>query len=426
MSRPLAVVVLAAGLGTRTKVSVPKVLLPLCGRTLLATVLDTVAELRADRTVVVLHHGKERIEETLADRDGLAIVDQGEPRGTGHAVQVAMEALADFDGDVMIVYGDVPLMTADTLQALRDARGSAGASVLTAYPDDPTGLGRILRGSEGEMLGIREERDCSDAERTIDEINAGFYCYDAAGLRPLLAGLSDDNAQGELYLTDTVFALLDDGQAVVTVAADDPEDVTGINDLRQLSLATQIMRERILLEHLGNGVIIDDPASTYIDHGVTIGRDTRVLPCTVIHSGVVIGEHCEVGPFSHLRVGTKLENRAEVGNFVETKKAHIGEGTKAKHLTYLGDAVLGSDANIGCGTITANYDGKHKHQTTIGDGAFVGSGTVLVAPMTMGPGSSTGAGAIVTRGTSIGEGETYVGVPAKPLRARAATDGGDK
>ncbi|MCA8942949.1 MAG: bifunctional N-acetylglucosamine-1-phosphate uridyltransferase/glucosamine-1-phosphate acetyltransferase [Planctomycetes bacterium] len=425
MPRPLAVIVLAAGLGTRTKVSIPKVLLPLCGRTLLGTVLDTVADLTPDRTVVVLHHGKDEIERTLADRSGLTIVDQGEPRGTGHAVQVAMHALEGFEGDVMVVYGDVPLITVDTLVELRASRGDHGVSVLTALPDDPTGLGRILRDADDEFVGIREERDCSDDELAIPEINAGIYCYDAAVLRPLLEGLSDDNAQRELYLTDTIQALLEDGRTAIAVEVADAEEVSGINDLRQLAIATDLMRERILLQHLANGVCIEDPATTFIDHGVEIGRDTRILPCTVIRSGVVIGENCEIGPFSHLRVGTVLEERAEIGNFVETKKTRIGVGTKAKHLTYLGDAEIGAGANIGCGTITANYDGKNKFRTVIGDGAFVGSGTVLVAPSTMGARSMTGAGAIVTRETKIEADEVWVGVPAKRLRERtSARDGG--
>lgn len=425
MSRPLAVIVLAAGLGTRTKVSVPKVLLPLCGRTMLTTVLDAVGALEPTRTVVVLHHGKDQVEAAIADRQGLTLVDQGTPRGTGHAVQVAVDAIPDFEGDVLVVYGDVPLMTTETLAELRAARpAGGGASVLTAFPEDPTGLGRILRDESANLLGVREERDCSPEEAEIDEINAGFYCFDAATLRPLIAELSDDNAQGELYLTDTVEMLIAKGETVTAVVAEDPDDVLGVNDLRQLALATEIMRERILLEHLANGVRIEDPGTTFIDHGVRIGRDTRILPCTVIRSGVVIGEDCEIGPFSHLRVGTDLADRAEIGNFVETKKARIGAGTKAKHLTYLGDVTIGTKSNIGCGTITANYDGKNKFETVIGDGAFVGSGTVLVAPARLGDRSMTGAGAIVTRNTELGADDVWVGVPAKRLGSRADSGSG--
>jgi bifunctional UDP-N-acetylglucosamine pyrophosphorylase/glucosamine-1-phosphate N-acetyltransferase len=421
MTRPLAVVVLAAGLGKRTKVSVPKVLLPLCGRTLLDTVLDVVAELKPDRTVVVLHHHKEKVDKAIAGRAHLLTVDQGEPRGTGHAVQVAMESLVEFAGDVMVVYGDCPLITAPTLRLLRDARQGAGASVLTATPDDPTGLGRILRDVSGNIVGIREERDCSEEEKDIGEINAGFYCFDSAHLARALVGLSDDNAQGELYLTDTIAQLVE-GPGVMTHTVIDDDEILGVNSLRDLAAAREVMQERILLGHLANGVLIEDPATTYIEHGVEIGKDTKILPCTVIRSGCVIGEGCEVGPFAHLRVSARLDDGAEIGNFVEMKKSAIGRGSKAKHLTYLGDATIGAGVNIGCGTITANYDGKHKHQTHIADGAFIGSGTVLVAPAMVGKNAVTGAGAIVVRG-EVPAGEVWVGVPAKPLRKEPRKEG---
>lgn len=425
MSRPLAVVVLAAGLGKRTKVSVPKVLLPLCGRTLLDTVLDVVAELSPDRTVVVLHHNKAVVEKAIAHRPGLTVVDQGQPRGTGHAVQVAMESLLEFEGDVIVAYGDCPLITAPTLAALRAARGDSGASLLTAVPDDPSGLGRILRDVAGNIVGIREERDCSPDELDIDEVNAGFYSFDSRQLAGALVGLSDDNAQGELYLTDTVATLVE-GAGVTTHTVDDAEEILGVNSLRDLAVARDVMQERILLSHLANGVIIEDPASTYIEHGVQIGHDSRILPCTVIRAGCVVGVGCEVGPFAHLRNGTRLEDGAEIGNFVEVKKSTIGRGTKAKHLSYIGDATVGAHANIGCGTITANYDGKHKHHTKIEDGAFIGSGTVLVAPATVGKNASTGAGAIVTRGSEVAPGEVWVGVPARPMRRKAAKRAGEE
>ena len=418
MPAPLAVIVLAAGLGKRTKVSIPKVLLPLCGRTLLGTVLDTVAELAPARTVVVVHHQKEKVEKSLAGRDGLTLVDQGQPKGTGHAVQVAWEQLRGFQGDVLIVYGDCPLVTADTLRQLREVRGGAAAALLTALVDDPRGLGRIVRDAGGRLLGIREERDCNAEELGIDEINAGFYCFTADRLGPALAGLRSDNAQKEYYLTDAIGALLQQGQGVVTHTVDDAEEVLGINSLRELATARAVMQERIQLQHLAEGVLIEDPVTTYIEWGVRIGRDTRILPCTVLRAGVVIGEGCEVGPFAHLRDRTRLEDGAEIGNFVEVKKSTVGAGTKAKHLTYLGDAHIGKKANIGAGTITANYDGKHKHETRIEDGAFIGSGTVLVAPCTVGANAMTGAGAIVKRASVVPAGEIWVGVPARPITKR--------
>ena len=430
MSRPLAVICLAAGLGKRTKVSLPKVLLPLCGRTLLASALAAVAPLQPQRTVVVLSHQKDKVQKAVQEACGgmfarLDFVDQGAPRGTGHAVQAAMQALADFHGDVLITYGDCPLITTATLRDLRELRGSAPASVLTAVADDPEGLGRILRDDDGRFVGIREHKDCSEEELAIDEINAGFYCFDSDALRPALANLKPNNKQGELYLTDAVEALAKKRE-VPTLEAEDADEVAGVNTLADLSVARARMQERILLEHLDNGVIVVDPITTWIDHGVQIGADTRILPATVIGTGCVIGRNCEVGPFAHLRAGTVLEDGAEIGNFVEAKKTHVGAGAKAKHLTYLGDATVGARTNIGAGTITANYDGVHKHATKIGAGAFIGSGSVLVAPTEIGDEALTGAGAIVTRGTVIAPREVWVGVPARRLKAREAPPAKEK
>ncbi|HEX6813681.1 MAG TPA: NTP transferase domain-containing protein [Planctomycetota bacterium] len=422
MSRPLAVICLAAGLGKRTKVSTPKVLLPLCGRTLAATALAAVAPLQPVRTVVVLHHQKAAVQESLEKAlagqfASLQFVDQGTPKGTGHAVQVAMQALADFTGDVLVIQGDCPLVTTETLQELRELRTKSGAAcaLLTASLDDPSGLGRIVRDQGGRFAGIREHRDCSAEELAIREVNAGCYCFDGALLRPALAGLKTDNAQHEYYLTDAVLALVAKG---VSVLETDATEIQGVNSLAELAQARGIMQERILEQHLGNGVLIVDPATTWIDHGVQIGADTKILPCTVISTGCVIGRHCEVGPFTHLRAGTVLEDGAEIGNFVEAKKSRLGAGAKAKHLTYLGDATIGAKSNIGAGTITANYDGVHKHSTRIGERCFIGSGTVIVAPSELGDHSMTGAGAVVVRGSVVGVSEVWVGVPARKLKMR--------
>lgn len=424
MSRPLAVICLAAGLGKRTKVSVPKVLLPICGRPLAVAALAAVRPLAPARVLVVVHHGAEKVEKELrahAPTIGeVEFVAQGEPRGTGHAVAVAMRALGEFVGDVLVTYGDVPLIEAATLQALQEQRGTAACAMLTALVDDPTGLGRVLRDQQGNVVGIREQRDCSAEEAELDEINAGFYCFDAARLRPALARLQPNNAQGEYYLTDVVADFVAAGQPVETLELADSREILGVNTLADLAIARAALQERILLEHLERGVIIVDPAATWIDCDVEIGADTRILPGTVIGTGCRIGANCEVGPFAHLRAGTVLEDGAEVGNFVEAKKSRLGRGAKAKHLTYLGDATIGAKSNIGAGTITANYDGVHKHQTTIGDGCFVGSGTVLVAPTTLANGAMTGAGAITKRGSALGENEIWVGVPARFLKRREA------
>lgn len=423
MSRPLAVICLAAGMGKRTKVSMPKVLLPLCGRTLAESALVAAAELEPAHTVVVLHNQKEKVQASLEGAlggrfDQLTFVDQGAPKGTGHAVQVGMQPLQDFDGDVLVIYGDCPLMTAETLADLRSLRGEAACSALTAYPDDPTGLGRILRGADGAFVGIREQKDCSPDEEAIDEVNCGFYCFDAAKLRPALARLEPNNAQGEYYLTDVIADFVSGGEVLPTMEAADLAEVQGVNSLADLAVVQSLMQDRILLEHLDNGVMILDPAATWIDADVTIGSDTKIFPGTVIGAGCSIGAGCEVGPFAHLRGGTVLEDGAALGNFVEAKNARVGAGAKAKHLTYLGDAEVGAGANIGCGTITANYDGVHKHQTRIGAGAFIGSGTVLCAPAEVGEGAMTAAGAIVKPGTEIRAQELWLGVPARYLRQR--------
>jgi bifunctional UDP-N-acetylglucosamine pyrophosphorylase/glucosamine-1-phosphate N-acetyltransferase len=417
------VICLAAGLGKRTKVSVPKVLLPLCGRSLAASVLGAVETLQPTRTVVVLHHQRERVQQAIgvelaAVTTAIDFVDQGEPKGTGHAVQVAMQALEGFTGDVLVVYGDCPLIRGETLQELRELRGDAPCSVLTAYPDDPHGLGRILRDDEGRFTGIREQQDCSPEEDAIDEINAGFYCFDSEALRPALLRLEPNNAQGEYYLTDVVADFARQGHGVPTLEIDEASEIQGVNSLADLAIAQAIMQDRILLRHLGNGVLIVDPAATWIDHDVEIGADTTVLPGTVIGKGCRIGRGCEVGPFTHLRAGTVLDDGAQVGNFVEAKKTHMGAGAKAKHLTYLGDATVGAGANIGCGTITANYDGVNKHHSRIGERAFIGSGTVLIAPSEVGDDAMTAAGSIVRPGTKIGPRELWLGVPARFARQR--------
>ncbi|MSR38711.1 MAG: bifunctional N-acetylglucosamine-1-phosphate uridyltransferase/glucosamine-1-phosphate acetyltransferase [Planctomycetes bacterium] len=418
MPRSLAVVCLAAGLGKRTKVSIPKVLLPLCGRTLAGSALDVTDALLPDRTIVLVHHQADKVQRALANRTSVTFVDQGKPMGTGHAVKAAMHALGDFDGDVLVIYGDCPLMTTATLSALRLARGTAPCAMLTAYPSDTDGLGRILRDEAGRLLGIREAKDCSKDQLLIDEINAGFYCFDARALGPALQTLKPNNAQGEYYLTDVIAQFVAEGRDVATIEAEAGDEILGVNSLADLAVARLVMQERILMEHLHNGVIITDPSTTFIDHGVKIGADTRILPCTVISVGCTIGKHCEVGPFAHLRAGTVLEDGAEIGNFVEAKKTLVGAGSKAKHLTYLGDTVIGKNANIGAGTITANYDGVNKHETRIGDRVFIGSGTVIVAPSQLGADSMTGAGAVVKPNTLIGEREVWVGVPARLKKTR--------
>jgi len=401
----------------------PKVLQQLCGRPMLGYVLDQARALDPARIVVVVGHGGEAVREWVErdePDDRVVFVTQAEQKGTGHAVQVCTDEIAKSAGAVVVLYGDMPLLSGASLERLCAARGAAPAAAITTIAEKPRGFGRILRDGAA-FRGVVEEKDASEEQRAIREVNVGVYCFDRATLLDALPRLSNENAQGEYYLTDVLGMVVAGGGVVQTVTLDDPREAIGINTLEHLSEARAGIQERILLDHMAAGVAIEDPATTYIDWGVTIGAGTRILPCTVVRAGVRIGEHCEVGPFTHLRVGTVLEDHAEVGNFTEAKKSTIGSHTKAKHLTYLGDVVIGSETNIGAGTIVANYDGTHKHRTTVGDRAFIGSGSILIAPTHVGNDATTGAGAVVKRDTNIADGEVWVGVPARPLAKKSST-----
>ena len=420
MPEPETVVILAAGQGTRMKLGSPKVMAPLCGRPMIAWVVDQALALDPKRVIVVVGHGGDEVRDAVTGIDPrVTCVVQGEQLGTGHAVQMCLPELGDEPGTVVLLYGDMPLLTAESLTRLCEAQAATGGgmAMLTSEPEDPRGFGRILRNAQG-VEAIVEEKDATDEQRAIREVNLGVYAFHGPDLVRLLPKLSNDNAQGEYYVTDLVGMLVEESAKVDAVVLDDEVEAIGVNTIAHLSEARTELQARILGEHMANGVLIEDPATTYIDHGVCIGAGTRVLPCTVIRTGVVIGSGCEVGPFSHLRVETVLEDGAEVGNFTEAKKSRLGAGSKAKHLAYLGDAEIGQGANIGAGTIFANYDGEAKHACTVGDGSFVGSGSILVAPVTVGAGATTGAGAVVTRGAKVPAGEVWVGVPARPIGER--------
>jgi bifunctional UDP-N-acetylglucosamine pyrophosphorylase/glucosamine-1-phosphate N-acetyltransferase len=413
------VVILAAGAGTRFRSSRPKVCQTLCGRPMIGWVLEQARALAPERIVVVLGHGADEVRAAVTAEgadERVRFVLQAERKGTGHAVQQALGELGARD-PVVILYGDMPLLRAESVAELCRAFAGASAAMLTASVEKPCGFGRILR-RNGEFAGIVEEKDASAEERAIREVNLGVYAFARADLERCLPLLSNENAQGEYYLTDVPAQIVAGGRAVRTLELADEREAIGVNTIEHLSEARRELQWRILAAHMANGVAIADPATTYVDHGVEIGSGARILPCTVIRAGVRIGEGCEVGPFTHLRAGTVLEPHAEIGNFTEAKNARVGEHTKAKHLTYLGDVTIGRDANIGAGTIVANYDGKAKHQTRIGDRAFIGSGSVLIAPCQVGDGALTGGGAVVTRNSDVPPGEAWVGVPARPLARR--------
>jgi bifunctional UDP-N-acetylglucosamine pyrophosphorylase/glucosamine-1-phosphate N-acetyltransferase len=425
-STPLTVVVLAAGLGKRMKSERPKVLAPLCGRPMVSWVLDAARALAPKRILLVVGHGRELVAEALAaqgQQKGVKLVEQQPQLGTGHALQVCLPALGRNPGRVLVLYGDMPLLSAATLAGLVELQQRAapgGAALLTAVPDQARGFGRVVRSREGHVERIVEERDCSPAQKELEEVNTGVYVFDGPALVDALPRLTNDNAQKEYYLTDVVALLAASGLPVVAHETEELDEIIGVNNLVHLSEARWALQQRILEQHLLEGVAIEDPASTTIDHGVSIGAGTRILPFTVIRGGVKIGAHCEVGPFTQLRAGTVLEDGAEVGNFTECKNARVGKHTKAKHLAYLGDVTLGERANVGAGTIFANYDGRQKHHSRVGDGAFLGSGTVVVAPNTIGARATTGAGAVVTRESGVGQGEVWVGVPARRLERKKA------
>jgi bifunctional UDP-N-acetylglucosamine pyrophosphorylase/glucosamine-1-phosphate N-acetyltransferase len=414
------VVVLAAGQGTRMRSSGPKVLHPLCGRAMLGWVLEGARALEPERILIVVGSGADDVQRWVATSEPdsrVRFVLQSEQLGTGHALQACSAELRAASGPVIVLYGDMPCLTRETLLALCAARGTGSAALLTAEVHRPRGFGRVLR-RDGALVGIVEEKDASPQERAIREVNVGVYCFERDALCALLPRLTNRNAQEEYYLTEVVSLLLAEGRGVATVAVEDEGEAIGVNDLGHLAEARARIQARILEGLLARGVHVEDPATTFVDHGVLIEPGARILPCSVIRSGVRIGAGCEVGPFAHLRAGTVLEPGAEIGNFTECKNALVGEHTKAKHLSYLGDVTIGAHANIGAGTIVANYDGQRKHPTVIGDRAFVGSGSVLIAPCRVGEGALTGGGAVVTRNSDVPPGATWVGVPARPLSER--------
>jgi bifunctional UDP-N-acetylglucosamine pyrophosphorylase / glucosamine-1-phosphate N-acetyltransferase len=431
VSGQVAAVVLAAGKGTRFRSDLAKVLHRAAGRTLVGHVLEALRPLDVAQVIVVVGHQADdvQVEVEASGIDSVTTVLQAEQRGTGHAVQQAVPAFADGIEQVLVLPGDTPLLTASTLQRLLEAGEGGVAAMLTAELEDPAGYGRVLRREGGSVAGIVEHRDASADERAVREINAGMYLVDRPLLEAGLAGLEDDNDQGELYLTDIVGFLTGDGHEVAAVVVDE-EEVAGVNDRRQLADAAAVLHRRHL-DHLMAevGVTVVDPVSTHVDVDVEVGRDTVLLPGTLLEAGTRIGERvtvgpnthltgcevgddatvhstrgehaiigaqAEVGPFTHLRPGTRLGARTKAGAFVQTKNATVGEGSKLPHLAYVGDATVGERVNLACGVVTVNYDGRTKSHTTVEDGAFVGCDTMLVAPVTIGAGAYVAAGSTIT------------------------------
>ncbi|MEO5629961.1 MAG: bifunctional UDP-N-acetylglucosamine diphosphorylase/glucosamine-1-phosphate N-acetyltransferase GlmU [Thermomonas sp.] len=434
MSAPLQVVILAAGEGKRMKSALPKVLQAIAGRPMLAHVIDAARALQPAGIHVVHGHGGEQVRAAFADQPDLHWAEQSRQLGTGHAVQQAMPGVPD-DARVLVLYGDVPLITAASLRTLLDEPGRL--SVLAAELPDPSGYGRIVRDPEGRVAAVVEQKDASAEQRRIRLVNTGVIAADATALKRWLSGLSNQNTQGEYYLTDVFAAAADEYSAAEIVIVEDPIETEGANDswqLAQLERAFQLRQVRALCDA---GARVADPARIDIRGAVAVGRDVEIDVDVVFEGRVELGDgvrigpfcrikdaslaggtlvraHCDIegarcegavviGPFARLRPGTVLADGAHIGNFVETKNAHVGVGSKANHLTYLGDAVVGAGVNIGAGTITCNYDGVNKSTTTIGDGVFIGSNSSLVAPVTIDEGATIAAGSVITKTAPAGK-----------------------
>lgn len=423
-------VILAAGKGTRMKSRLPKVLHHVCGKPMLSHVIGAAKEAGVNRNIVVIGHESELVREKI--QQGIEWAEQKEQLGTGHAVMQVEPLLADFEGAVLILCGDTPLIQTDTVKGLIAEHQAAGnaVSLLTAVLEDPSGYGRIIRTGTGEISAIVEHKDASVDELKIKEINTGFYCFDSLKLFAALKKIKPVNAQGEYYLTDVLAVLKSEGEKVGGMTVTEPNEIMGINNRVQLAQAEKIMRGLILESFMERGVTIIDPASTYIDKGAIIEQDTIIYPGTIIEGKCRIGKNCvigpysrlkdvvfgrrinvqnsivlesivgddvNIGPFAYIRPGTVLHDKVKIGDFVEVKKSIIEKGSKVPHLSYIGDAEIGENVNIGAGTITCNYDGVKKSTTEIQNGAFIGSNTNLVAPVIVGENAVVGAGSTVTR-----------------------------
>ena len=422
-------VILAAGMGTRMKSKMPKVLHKVCGKPLSKWVIDASEAAGADKVCAVVCHKAETVKEVLGDVCEFAL--QAEQKGTGHAVMQAIDVIKNSKGEVVILNGDTPLITAETINKAIEYHKNNGnqATVITAILDDATGYGRIVRDNDGSVLKIVEQKDASKEEKKINEVNSGMYVFDAQSLVYALDKITPNNAQGEYYLTDTLEILLSAGKKIGGYAISDNDEIRGINDRVQLNEAEKIMQKRINEYHMRNGVTMRNPESVYIEDGVEIGNDTEICQNVTIKSGTKIGSDCvigsgsmldravihdgvdvlssvilesevdegtHVGPFAYIRPNCHVGKEVKVGDFVELKNSNIDDGTKISHLTYIGDSDVGKRVNFGCGTVTCNYDGKKKYRTTIGDDCFVGCNTNFVSPINVGDGVYIAAGSTIT------------------------------
>ena len=429
MSNNRYAVILAAGKGTRMQSKLYKVLHKVCDRTMVELVLDSLNDLEMQEVITVVGHGAERVKEVLGNRTKFVL--QAEQLGTAHAVKVAKDELKNKEGTTIVMCGDTPLIRSETINSMLDhhENTNAKATVLTAIADDPFAYGRIIRDVNGKLVKIVEEKDATEQEKKIKEINSGIYCFDNKLLFEMLEKVKNDNNQGEYYLPDVLSLIREQKEIIETYLCDDFDETFGVNDRVALAYAENVMRNRINTKHMLAGVTLVDPTNTYIAPNAIIGRDTTIYPNVTIKSNTIIGEDCQikpnsylenaqigngvkvlsstisdskigdytsVGPYSHIRNNCELGQHVRVGNFVELKNTTYGDGSKTAHLSYLGDTEVGSNTNIGCGTITVNYDGKNKYRTKIGSDAFIGCNSNLIAPLEIGDGAVVAAGTTVT------------------------------
>jgi bifunctional UDP-N-acetylglucosamine pyrophosphorylase/glucosamine-1-phosphate N-acetyltransferase len=418
MNKKVAVIILAAGKGERMNSSIPKALHNICGRPMLFYILDLVRSLKISHIVAVTGYKHHKLSEYF--KGNIKVVIQRQILGTGDAVKEGLSSLGNFKGTVLVLYADNPLLTRETIVRLLKYHheNNCAATLLTAKLDKPAGYGRILRDKYFSISGIVEEKEADDFQKEIKEINTGIICFNKDRLIEALKEIKPDNHKKEYYLTDTVAVLYKKGLLVESVNIDDVNEALGVNSRADLAKANKIMQKRINEALMKQGVTIVDPDSTFIGYGAKIGQDTTIYPFTVIASNVRIGKRCSIGPFIHLRDQARIQDDVEAGNFLEVVRSKLCSGTLAKHFAYLGDSLIGRQVNIGAGTVTANFDGKEKNVTVIKDKAFIGSDTVLVAPVKIGKRAKTGAGSVVVKNQNIANGEVVVGIPARSLKIK--------
>ncbi len=409
----LKTIVLAAGKGVRMKSDLPKVLHKVCGKPILQYILDLAKDVGSLKTYVVLGHKSDVVKEFLG-KEAIGVL-QKKLLGTADAIKTVSNYFRGDKGDVLILSGDTPLLNPETIKKLiaKHRRSKAICTFLTAVVNNPEGYGRVIRDGKNMAIAIREEKDANDDERLIKEINVGVYCFQSRLLFDAVKTIKLNEKKKEFYLTDIVAILSQGNHLVETVQTADAKEGLGVNTREDLAAAESVLRQKILKNFMLNGVTIVDPQTTYIDADVVIGVDTTIRPFTVIENNVRIGQRCLMGPFCRIRPGSIIADDVEIGNFTEVSRSKLGNKSLMKHFSFLGDAVLGRNVNIGAGVVTANFDGKQKNKTRIDDGAFIGSDSILVAPVQIGKKSITAAGCVVTKGKKVPDGFLALGVPAK-------------